>query len=402
MAKRYIREVSIYNMWNNKKTLHIELTKKINILTGFNGTGKSTVLEILFGLLSDRGAPLIAIQDWSAKAKLAEDVTVYVSDMGFEHELNTHQIDMNTSKLQNSKLEKLSAKSFHDAITFKSKKISNQNNNDSTLTITNENNNTSNRSLLKMVNIPKGSPFERMMLDNIVMPVFYREEVFVIPERPYANVEKGEKNLFSRNVALDITLKEMLIDFLSFEKDYNEVQKKQLAEFAAGEFINNIESYFSGLEEKNAAAIKNKILSDWHEKLASKNSSNNRISAFEKVLDGFFSCTKKKVSRDSRNMICLTDSNGVNIEWIKLSRGEKNLLVLLLLAFFAGNDEKIFILDEPDLSLHIEWQKQILSTMSMLAPNSQFIIATHSPAMLMNDLDFNLINLKDEVNNDRG
>jgi len=74
----------------------------------------------------------------------------------------------------------------------------------------------------------------------------------------------------------------------------------------------------------------------------------------------------------------------------------------LLLAFFASDDEKIFILDEPDLSLHIEWQKQILSSMSMLAPNSQFIVATHSPAMLMNDLDFNVINLTNEINNEHG
>jgi len=212
-------------MWDNKKTFRIEFAKKINVLTGFNGSGKSTVLEILFGLLNDRSTPLIAIQDWSAKASLAEDVTVFASDMGFEHELNNHQVDVNTSKLQTPKLDKLSVKSFHDAITFKSKKSSNQNNNDSTTTITNEKKNESNRSLLKMVHVPKGSSFERMMLDKIVMPVFYREEIFIIPERPYANVEKGEKNLFSRNAALDITLRELLIDFLSFEKDYNEAQK---------------------------------------------------------------------------------------------------------------------------------------------------------------------------------
>ncbi|MGQ6545689.1 AAA family ATPase, partial [Serratia sp. IR-2025] len=44
----------------------------------------------------------------------------------------------------------------------------------------------------------------------------------------------------------------------------------------------------------------------------------------------------------------------------------------------------IFIFDEPDLSLHIEWQDLLLPAFKELAPNRKFIISTHSPALIGN------------------
>jgi len=39
----------------------------------------------------------------------------------------------------------------------------------------------------------------------------------------------------------------------------------------------------------------------------------------------------------------------------------------------------MFFADEPELSLHIEWQEKIISSIRDLNPNSQIIVATHSP-----------------------
>ena len=35
--------------------------------------------------------------------------------------------------------------------------------------------------------------------------------------------------------------------------------------------------------------------------------------------------------------------------------------------------------DEPELSLHIAWQRQIIPAIRKINPNSQIIVATHSP-----------------------
>jgi len=63
----------------------------------------------------------------------------------------------------------------------------------------------------------------------------------------------------------------------------------------------------------------------------------------------------------------------------QLSSGEKQLFILLTEALLQRGQPFIFIADEPELSLHIEWQKQILSFIKALNPNSQIIVATHAP-----------------------
>ena len=41
------------------------------------------------------------------------------------------------------------------------------------------------------------------------------------------------------------------------------------------------------------------------------------------------------------------------------------------------------LMDEPEISLHIEWQKQLINIIRELNPNAQIILSTHSPALIM-------------------
>jgi predicted ATP-binding protein involved in virulence len=40
-------------------------------------------------------------------------------------------------------------------------------------------------------------------------------------------------------------------------------------------------------------------------------------------------------------------------------------------------------MDEPEISLHIEWQQQLIPRVRSLKPNVQIIMTTHSPALIM-------------------
>lgn len=62
-----------------------------------------------------------------------------------------------------------------------------------------------------------------------------------------------------------------------------------------------------------------------------------------------------------------------------LSSGEKQLLILLTETLLQRGQKYIFITDEPELSLHIEWQRNILSAIKKLNSKAQIIAATHSP-----------------------
>ncbi len=60
-----------------------------------------------------------------------------------------------------------------------------------------------------------------------------------------------------------------------------------------------------------------------------------------------------------------------------LSAGEKQMLSFL--CYNALYTETIMFIDEPELSLHVDWQRLLFSTLERQSTNNQFIIATHSP-----------------------
>ncbi|HBL5467817.1 TPA: AAA family ATPase, partial [Enterobacter hormaechei] len=80
-------------------------------------------------------------------------------------------------------------------------------------------------------------------------------------------------------------------------------------------------------------------------------------------------------------------------KWFDFSKGEMTLLSLLLVVYLHRNENVIFLFDEPDLSLHIKWQKNLISKLAAIAPSSQFIISTHSPALIGNYNDQSIINI---------
>lgn len=67
-----------------------------------------------------------------------------------------------------------------------------------------------------------------------------------------------------------------------------------------------------------------------------------------------------------------------------LSSGEKQLLILLTETLLQQKQSYIFIADEPELSLHIEWQRNLISSIRKLNPHTQIIFATHAPEIAGN------------------
>ena len=64
-----------------------------------------------------------------------------------------------------------------------------------------------------------------------------------------------------------------------------------------------------------------------------------------------------------------------------LSSGEKHILSILGKAALSSAEGAVFVADEPELSLHLDWQRMILPSIIKLSPKSQIIVATHSPSI---------------------
>jgi predicted ATP-dependent endonuclease of OLD family len=68
------------------------------------------------------------------------------------------------------------------------------------------------------------------------------------------------------------------------------------------------------------------------------------------------------------------------LEIANFSSGEKQLLRILVECIRCGKDT--IIIDEPELSMHIDWQRRLLGTMHLINPDCQIIVATHSPEIM--------------------
>ncbi len=103
---------------------------------------------------------------------------------------------------------------------------------------------------------------------------------------------------------------------------------------------------------------------------------------FQDLIDELFAPTAKTILRDSNEI--LFSQYGETIPPYMLSSGEKQILVILLTALVQENRPGVMLMDEPEISLHIEWQQRLITLVRTLNPNVQIILCTHSPAIVMN------------------
>ena len=104
-------------------------------------------------------------------------------------------------------------------------------------------------------------------------------------------------------------------------------------------------------------------------------------SIFQDMIDELFRETGKTIVRDSNEIFFM--QYGEKITPYMLSSGEKQMLVILLTALVQDGRPGALFMDEPEISLHIEWQQRLITLIRTLNPNAQIILCTHSPAIIM-------------------
>ena len=103
---------------------------------------------------------------------------------------------------------------------------------------------------------------------------------------------------------------------------------------------------------------------------------------FQDIVDELFAETGKRIVR-TENEIRFTQI-GEQLLPYQLSSGEKQMLIILLTVLVEDDESYVLFMDEPEVSLHIEWQKRLIDLCLELNPNLQIILTTHSPAVVMN------------------
>jgi len=110
---------------------------------------------------------------------------------------------------------------------------------------------------------------------------------------------------------------------------------------------------------------------------------------FREVLESMFTGSKHLVFTDKEIQVQLPTEETIGLSL--LSSGEKQLLFLAFNALTGGNHS--LVIDEPELSMHVDWQKRLVSTLLGLNPKIQLIMATHSPEIMADLADDKIFRL---------
>lgn len=110
---------------------------------------------------------------------------------------------------------------------------------------------------------------------------------------------------------------------------------------------------------------------------------------FKSLLEGMYSGNKR--IEFTENDILIEVASKAKIRLPSLSSGEKQLFFIALEAIRSGNSS--LIIDEPELSLHVDWQKKLVASLRELNPRMQLIMATHSPEIMADLSDEKVLSL---------
>ncbi|MEI7326094.1 AAA family ATPase [Pectobacterium carotovorum] len=150
-------------------------------------------------------------------------------------------------------------------------------------------------------------------------------------------------------------------------------------------------------EQKNIALPKKKFeetekkvlslyLQDIDIKLSVFDELKNKIQVFLDVISPKLRTKKFSVTRANGFSIELKSQPGKQLTPSQLSSGEQHQIVLFYELIFRAEKNAFFLIDEPEISLHIDWQRSFISDIHKISElgDRSFLVATHSPQIIGN------------------
>lgn len=106
------------------------------------------------------------------------------------------------------------------------------------------------------------------------------------------------------------------------------------------------------------------------------------VTGVTEILNAFYN--RKHVAIHLTSGVLIESTTGQQLLPEHLSSGEQQLLLLLCNAISARENASIFVIDEPELSLNVKWQRHLIAAILRIMPSkeSQLILATHSIELL--------------------
>lgn len=340
-----INSFEVSGLLGQEKTIAIDFEPDINIMTGRNGSGKTSALKLLWYIIS--GNILLALKE--VPFDKATVVTTLYECTVYRTNENSCRIDWK----EGSKRETFEDDSDED---------------DPGLISYAEN---------------KANRLLKRLGSSVFLPTFRRiEGGFTLGDR---------NNLLSRS---NNNIEDLLIDL---SKRLSNVGHTFVASISTVDIVNllvaqytNLSDQYNKLQQGTSHDIINKIktyngnrdgvnvetLDQIRQQIESMEKSRETImKPLEAVRELAMNIFKVSGIALGKTLSFGDAANAVNSD--ALSAGEKQMLSFI--AYNAFYRDAIVIIDEPELSLHVDWQRQLFPTLLSQETSNQFIVATHSP-----------------------
>jgi predicted ATPase len=136
------------------------------------------------------------------------------------------------------------------------------------------------------------------------------------------------------------------------------------------------------LQDENVRRVMDVVITSTLDKLSVLEDLARRLTSFKAFLDDRFA--PKKLELDRRHGMRFNVRNKQSVRPRQLSSGEQQMTVLAFEILFRAKEGTLVIIDEPELSLHVLWQDTLMRDLESMgeAAGVQFLLATHSPVIL--------------------
>lgn len=355
-----IKSIRIENLHGKKGVIEAIFYKDLNLLTGINGSGKTTILKILWYLQSGNITRCIS--------EFSFDVLLFSTD------ISTILIMKNNNNNKSINCDYI--------INFK-----------------HMDENLSDKIVLYYINSNIKSREKVEELENYIAE--YSQSSLFFPtfrriEGVSNNSNRQSTSRYRNSIEdrLSASLEDISDAFSSYKHKFvtsistNDISK--LVDEKNSEISQKIDKKYVTLSR----IIETKVNATDFESMELMSYKNTLIEIYEKtqtiseerdilltpiiVLTSMISeILKYKGIQLSKTVLGISDISNDIISSEKLSAGEKQMLSFF--CYNAFNKDSIIFIDEPELSLHVDWQRLLMPKLMEQSSNNQFIIATHSP-----------------------
>ena len=401
-----VKHVEISKLWDYK-SISIDLNEDVNILIGSNGTSKTTVLRIIEAILKVELLEIDEIYFEKAMITLQENsiehiilvTRILVDGVSFiyrYHIDNEDAVDISYQELRSPyiHIRQSSRKSMNylrncisELVNISWLSITRFDDTDNRPTDSND----VDRKLTKLMRDVVSFRLEletkvnqrtKKFNEDVVSLLLYNEQIDALPDKDmYAVIDNFSEEDLRKEL-------HRVFSYFGTPRNHTEDIDNHVKRIQTLKSIMNNKEMISGKDLLSLSLLNRttRMLTLSKDYQSDRSEIMEPVKKFVEIIGSFIKDKDFSFSDQGEFQIKLrrNTKEGRTLQIRSLSSGEKQLLILLIETLLQRKTNYVFIADEPELSLHIEWQRNLIRSIRELNSNAQILFATHAPEIAAN------------------